>query len=711
MILHALKVVVLAGGGSPDLNYHSHLVHVESLVKLLDDRGVPRQDVAVFFADGSHPKADRVVVRGEPVPGEWVLEGTPLDAATRPLPDLVNTEVKGLDLRPATHAALVSHLSQLGKTMGAGDTLLIAVTDHGMADPEHERDTRILLWDSKAWSRTAFERDLAVLGPDVKLVMWMSQCFSGGFADVSVHRKNTCGAFSANDDSVAYGCFSELAVRPTLGHFMQVLDGLKATGSLRGASDWAVLTDDTPDVPHLTSDTYTSDALFDEAESRQRSVDALVDEGLLIAAADPSAEDTLSLRLAAKLITAYGLGPVTNQSELTALIGRISDLQHQAQTWNELWTPTLDTLREAVSRDVVLKIDERSGQAARATLRRGLIEQLAARTRELPGFESRIVNVYDHQRQSGKIADELEIKRAAASRVYDLFGRVAGPRVLPATTRQRLSELRACEATPLLPASTSPASPVVSPSRTVAELEVDVAGDRPGFYGVRYSDPPHPKRGQPALPQGPVTVNWIAPGGPAALSGLRLGDRVIAVDEIPLGRKGEFRESAFLSKGGQRRRLTVERDGAKLVLEIGVLPFPLSDRPPEPGERVPLLPLRALDGLLPGIGTGRRVVLVFWATWCGPCKRSLPLLKRFAEKNAMDVIAVTTEDEGTVRSFLKKFGPFPFPIALDEDGKTSKLFEVEGTPRFIHLDGEGFFVDSGSGFGGEIPLRDVSGVR
>jgi hypothetical protein len=60
---------------------------------------------------------------------------------------------------------------------------------------------------------------------------------------------------------------------------------------------------------------------------------------------------------------------------------------------------------------------------------------------------------------------------------------------------------------------------------------------------------------------------------------------------------------------------------------------------------------------------------------------------------------------GAVRTFLGRFGRFPFPIALDR-GDARALLGVEGVPRFMWVDGAGVVVRSGSGFDGQrLPIE------
>ena len=93
----ALKVIVLAGGGDPKANSNSHLVHVQGVVDALDAAGVPRADIALFWADGQSDAPDRAVVHeDDSVPGDWVIDGTPLGTLTASAPALVNTTVADL---------------------------------------------------------------------------------------------------------------------------------------------------------------------------------------------------------------------------------------------------------------------------------------------------------------------------------------------------------------------------------------------------------------------------------------------------------------------------------------------------------------------------------------------------------------------------------------------------------------------------------------
>jgi len=105
------------------------------------------------------------------------------------------------------------------------------------------------------------------------------------------------------------------------------------------------------------------------------------------------------------------------------------------------------------------------------------------------------------------------------------------------------------------------------------------------------------------------------------------------------------------------------------------------------------------------------VVVEFWATWCPPCRASIPhlteLQKKFKDKGVI-FVGISTEDEATVKKFVKEMGDkMNYTVAIDKDvetsnsvankeGETSKkymgAFNVPGIPHAFIVDKEGKIV-------------------
>lgn len=86
---------------------------------------------------------------------------------------------------------------------------------------------------------------------------------------------------------------------------------------------------------------------------------------------------------------------------------------------------------------------------------------------------------------------------------------------------------------------------------------------------------------------------------------------------------------------------------------------------------------------------GHLVFLDFWATWCPPCRDSIPLVQHFRRTHpGIDVVSVDVgEDPVLVRPFAARFKMDD--VALDPDQTVSHAFAVGGFPTMIAIDGTG----------------------
>lgn len=112
-------------------------------------------------------------------------------------------------------------------------------------------------------------------------------------------------------------------------------------------------------------------------------------------------------------------------------------------------------------------------------------------------------------------------------------------------------------------------------------------------------------------------------------------------------------------------------------------------------QALPPLAVQYLPGSEP-YQPGRPAVIEFWATWCPPCRQSIPHLNSLYHRSAgsLQIIGITKEDAVTIETFRQKT-PMKYSVAVDSSGGLARHFGVRGIPFALLVDAQGIVRWSG----------------
>jgi cytochrome c biogenesis protein CcmG, thiol:disulfide interchange protein DsbE len=122
------------------------------------------------------------------------------------------------------------------------------------------------------------------------------------------------------------------------------------------------------------------------------------------------------------------------------------------------------------------------------------------------------------------------------------------------------------------------------------------------------------------------------------------------------------------------------------------------------GDPLPDLNTFGLEGKLPGDLKGKVVILDFWASWCGPCKESFPVMEELHQKygaKGLVILAVNVdEDAGAMKDFLKSH-PAHFVIVRDANKKLVSTANIASMPSSFVVGTDGKVISAHKGFHGK----------
>ncbi len=149
-------------------------------------------------------------------------------------------------------------------------------------------------------------------------------------------------------------------------------------------------------------------------------------------------------------------------------------------------------------------------------------------------------------------------------------------------------------------------------------------------------------------------------------------------------------------------------EGAKQVTEFK---GPVKANADLSGQVAPDFKLKSLEGREVGLEDlrGKVVLLDFWATWCGPCRRDLPMIEKLhREFNAKGLVVLgltTGEDTAALSQFLLTT-KLSYPILTAAETVTSQSYSVNAFPTVVLIDREGKIAFYHVGAGSESALRE-----
>jgi peroxiredoxin len=138
-----------------------------------------------------------------------------------------------------------------------------------------------------------------------------------------------------------------------------------------------------------------------------------------------------------------------------------------------------------------------------------------------------------------------------------------------------------------------------------------------------------------------------------------------------------------------------------------------SEQPELVDKQAPDFSAQTLDGRIVSLADFRgqkKVVVTFWASWCGPCRLEMPTLIEFYKTNHTDssdfeILAVSIDDDPKEAADFATAMKLNFPVLLDSGKHIASAYGVDGIPTMFLIDKNGKVTYGRAGYDATMEYR------
>ncbi len=139
------------------------------------------------------------------------------------------------------------------------------------------------------------------------------------------------------------------------------------------------------------------------------------------------------------------------------------------------------------------------------------------------------------------------------------------------------------------------------------------------------------------------------------------------------------------------------------LLFLSIFSFSMAEAKPKYaesfiGKQAPELLVDGWVSEKPELGQGKFLLIDFWASWCAPCKKSIPDLNEYQEKyrEKLDIVGVSLESKSKAKNMDDP--ELMYYSAYDSRKRMKKALGLKGIPYVLIINPEGIVVWEGAPF-------------